>query len=695
LYDPKAHGWIYDDLLDAEALCRLGFNSVSVTMPSKPFWDAVGYQGKPDAADPERLPENVKRTRLPFFVDTVCWPWTLGAPAGSPEKTTLPQEAFTTGRHHWVPYRITGPGREAWLKAWRVYAGRYRDAEARVLMFELFNEPAYTDLNPDHRREFAAWLRDRHRSIEALNAAWRTRFASWDEAADIPSEEKLKEINGRLLDYDEYLAERFTALAAEGVAAVNALLPEALVGVQPMGGYALQPREAVWKHRLAAHETVVLTPTGGGRWSPGAGATKPPAALTDAPMAGAPLENDLLLPLAGSKMIFDNETYLRGQTARDTRNRLWQHVVAGLDGLTVFSWSKRGWIWWKDRDALVTEADKYPYSALNPLARRTEALRGIHDFAAEVQPLADRILPKPWGPAPCIGLLYSWPQARRWAVEPTARDKTAQYHAALRYSHWNCALVPSDGALAPDGLSGYEVLIAGGVRVVEPELPARLEAFVRGGGVLLAAEGAMAEDLYGRPLDTAKRLRLGFGEWLGAQETALKLPATPLAGAFPGAVRRLPDLRPVDAAGGTVVVATADGRPVVVRRALGRGFVYALGADLAGYPLAKLLAAVLEDAASARGMKAVPDAWRSVEARTADGALAPNVLVSRRSYPTHHALLLLNRDEYRKSIRLKLPGLTGAWRATEALSSTRLQARDGWYEVSLEPSSPAVVLLER
>ncbi len=694
LYDPKAHGWIYDELLDAQALCRLGFNSLSVTVPGKPFWDAVGYAGSGEHEDAGRLAETARRVGLPFYVDTVCWPWTLGKPASSPEKTALPAEAFTSGRHHWTPYRIIGPGREAWLKAWRLYAGRYHDAGARVLLFELLNEPAYVDLSPEHRREFAAWLRERHRTLEALNAAWGTRLASWEEAAAVDSDAKLKEVAGRFLDYDDYLSGRFAGLTAEGVAAVNALLPDALVGVQPMGGYALQPREAIWKHRLAAHESVVLTPTGGGRWSPGAGASRPPAALTESTMAGAPLENDLLLALAGTKMIVDNETYLRGQTARETRNRLWEHVVAGLDGLTIFSWSKRGWIWWKDRDALITEADKYPYSDLNPLARRTDALRGIHDFAAEVQPLADRILPKPWGPAPRVALLYSWPQARRWAVEPTARDKTAQYHAALRYSHWNCAIVPSDRALAADGLSGYEVVVAGGIRVAEPELPARLEAFVRGGGVLLVGEEPMAEDLYGRPLDTGKRLGVSFGAWLGAQQTTLEFPETPLAGALSGGVGRLPDLRDLKGTDGTVLLATADGRPVVVRHPLGRGLVYALGADLAGYPLAKVLAATLEDAVAARGAKAVPATWRAVEARTPDGRLAPNVLVSRRSYARHHAILLLNRDEYHKTVRLRVPGLSGTWRATEALSNKALVAADGWYELALGPSAPAVLLIQ-
>jgi len=698
LYDPKAHGWIYEELPTAQALCRLGFNSVSTTMPGEPFWASLGYRAaSSDRQDAGRLPETVRRWGLPFYVDTVCWDWTLGRPAHDPGATSLPAEAFTSGQNHWVPYRIIGPGRETWLKMWQIYAARYRDAGARVLMFELFNEPAYVDCGAGHPAEFAAWLRKRHGSLDALNAAWRSEFCTWEEAAVVPSAKDRKKLAGQVLDYDEYLAERFTELVEAGVGRVAAILPRTLVGVQPMGGYALHPREAVWKHRLARAETVVLTPTGGGRWTSGATATRPAPTLLESPIAGSPLEDDLLLALAGSKMLFDNETYLRGQTARDTRNRLWEHVAAGLDGLTVFAWSKRGWIWWKGRAELVTEADKYPYSALNPLARRTDAIRGIYDFAAEIQPLADRILPKPWGPAPRIGLLYSWPQARQWQIDPTGRDKTSQYHAALRYAHWNIAMRPSDGVLARDGCADLDVLIAAGVRVVEPEMPARLEAFVRDGGVLVVGEEPMAEDLYGRPLDTPRRLGFSLGPWLGEQTARVAFPKSPLIEALTGEVAGLPDLRSLNAPGADVVLAAskatagAKGKPVLTRRTLGRGVVYVIAADMAGYTLAKVLTAVLADAAEGRFAGTMPAAWRAAEVRLPDGSLASNVLVSRRSYPTHHVLLLLNRDAYRKSVRVQV---SAAWQVSEAISRTPLTARDGWCDVSLDPGAPAVVLVE-
>ena len=101
--------------------------------------------------DPGRLPVYAREVGLPFYMDLVCWPWTIGRPASPSDETNLPGSAFTSGKHHWTPYRITGSGRETWLKMWRLYAERYREAGVSVLAVELMNEPAYVDFGEAHR----------------------------------------------------------------------------------------------------------------------------------------------------------------------------------------------------------------------------------------------------------------------------------------------------------------------------------------------------------------------------------------------------------------------------------------------------------------------------------------------------------------------------------------------------------------
>jgi hypothetical protein len=57
--------------------------------------------------------------------------------------------------------------------------------------------------------------------------------------------------------------------------------------------------------------------------------------------------------------------------------------------------------------------------------------------------------------------------------------------------------------------------------------------------------------------------------------------------------------------------------------------------------------------------------------------LAPNVLVSRRSYAEHHALLLRNGDPFGKEVRVALPQLDGEWFVIAPLEGWALQAPSG------------------
>jgi hypothetical protein len=678
LFDPENHGWIYRDLFTAESIRRLGFNSYSATMPPQPFWEALGYGGKKREQDPARLAATYQRLGVPFYVDTVCWPYTLGAPGTDLAKTPLPPTALTEGRNHWMPYRITGEGRDVWLRLWRMYAQRYRDAGVPVIGFELLNEPAYLGRSADHMAEFATWLEKRYGTVAELNRVWGAELAGWQQAADVSKDDKVRKIAGRFFDYDDYLAEQFTALVRDGVAEVRRILPGAPVGVQTMGGYASSPREAVFKHRFVRYESLVLTPTGGGRWTAGGSASRPPRNRLASPIAPAPLENDLLLALADGKMIFDNETYLRGQTRREVRNRLWEHVISGLDGLTVFSWSKRGWAWWKDRAKVQTEADKYPYSNLNPIARRTDALRGILQFSEEVESLADDILPKHWGPTPTVGLLYSWPQARRRVLDATTPGKTAAYHAALRYDHCNLRLVPSDRAQEPAGLAGLRVLVLGGVRYLEPELVPVVWNFVQQGGTVVYGEAIPEWEIHGQPLAELP----GLGALGNADATPAECGEVPLRCGV-RTVRPLPRTE--------ILLRDDASRPVLLRRKVGKGWVYLQTADVVGYSLATLLDRVFAE------LDATPNWHRAADVRpTGQDEPAANVLVSRRSYADRHVLLLQNHDGYAKELRVRLPGLDANWQVTDGLAKKALRpATDGSVVIGLGAGDPAVLIWRR
>lgn len=150
-----------------------------------------------------------------------------------------------------------------------------------------------------------------------------------------------------------------------------------------------------------------------------------------------------------------------------------------------------------------------------------------------------------------------------------------------------------------------------------------------------------------------------------------------------------------------VILRDSNRRPVVTRRSQGAGLVYFQAADLIGYGLAEVCGVILSDAAKQRGRPTVPNSWRLAEIRSAHASgLATNVLLSRRSYATHHAFLLMNRDEYERAIRLRVPGLTGNWRVNQPLAAvpetkaTGADLASTGVRIDLAPGGPAVVLLE-
>ena len=666
LYGKAAQRFIYERPLDGESMARLGFNCYAGQVDPRLFWEAVGYQARhSDNFTHAMFLDHVRRMRYPFYVDMVCFPWTLGRPAED-KAAKLPEGMLHNGNRHWTPYRILGKGRETWLAMWRTYAQRYKGAGARVIFYELMNEPAYTATTADHRDEFVDWLKRRYGTLDRVNAAWGTAYASWGAIRNFKS---VRDCTGIFFDYDEYLADRFADLIREGRDAIEAITPGVPAAVQTMGGYTLLPRDAIHLSKLIPIERAVLTPTGGGRWTKGFANARPKAHTIDCGIGPSPLANDLLRAMAGDKMIVDNELYLGdGQTRAAMRDRLWKAAIAGLDGATWFSWSKRGWAWWKGRDNILREADLFPYSNLIPFARRADAIRGVLDFAQEMELVREYILPKPWGPPATIGMLHSWANARWAAWEPSWRDRTGNTHAAMRYLHWRFDMVPSHLATA-GRLARYGLLVAASTDHVEPALIERLTAFVRGGGTLLAVDSLMSHDLYGKPFDAAEllgvrvkgKLRVSAGDF-----GVVGLPEIPW---LPGPIRHAAARLSLDLLDGTETVwRDAQGHPIVTRRAMGKGSVYVVAADLRGYPLAKLLAAI-------RLRISAPPAMQIVDART--GELAPNVLVSRRSYPSHHALVLLNTDPFPKRLRIRLRDLNGAWHASDPLAGRRLRGPEG------------------
>ncbi|HOE12943.1 MAG TPA: beta-galactosidase trimerization domain-containing protein [bacterium] len=674
LYDPKLHGWIYEQPLNRESATRLGFNFYSMSLNPRPFYETVNYDARVPE-DPDYVATFARELRLPFYVDFVAWPWGLGAP-GQPDTGKLPDECRNPHSGHWMAYRIIGPGREIWLSIWRLYAQRLREAGVPVLMYELFNEPGYNAWTEDHRAEFIRWLQERYNSLETVNCVWGTSWNSWEEIRDYPAP---KTVPSLWLDYDEYLAEKFADLFKAGIDTIREIDPNAVCVIQPRRTAALVPWDAVHYDKILALEEVVVSPTDGGLWTPGTSGNQPDSRWSNAPMAPAPISSDLLPAMAGDRMLFDNELYLTGQTRRDVRNDWWTRVLMGYDGATLFSWSKRGWSWWDGLEKIKEEAEQHPYSALIPIARRTEALRGILDFAREMPRVRLNVLRKPWVENHNIGFVWSWGNARRLMCDGDLPEQAMRYYATLKYTHWPFEMIPSYPA-SSEHLSQFKVLFLPGTQYLERELQINLENYVRNGGLLVLGEKIPDRTPYGR--------LNGFDEWLGIRpgpgdfrRSTIRMPEEIKGDGAPKAIEGVEVVEPISLASTLsqrereidshhsgksrnpvstdrtimspfhTLIADSLERPVLIERQLGNGRIWYLTANLKGYDLATLLSWILEMAGQNRELLIRDES---------DGNCARNILVSFRRYndPSRHICVLLrNMDSYPKDLRITLnPG---------------------------------------
>ena len=661
LYDPDRHGWIYERPLDADSFRRIGFNLYSITLTPKPFYERIGYEARVPQ-DPDYVEKLARDIHAPFYVDYVAWPWTLGAP-GTADADVLPPDAINPGRNHWVPYRTIGKGREVWLELWRLYAERLRDANVPVMMYELFNEPIYIALTHDHRWEFITWLQERYGTLKKVNETWGSVYGSWREIQDHPSPMS----DGALwLDYDEYLADTFAELFKAGQHSVREVDPDAVCVIQPTKRAIYEPPGGVHLSKVSDLEEVIVGPTDGGLWTPGDVPDRPADNLLDCPLAPAPISSDLMFALAGERMLFENELYLTGQTRRSTRNDFWAHVLLGYDGATLFSWSKRGWAWWDGKRRVEEEAEKHPYCALLPPARRTKALRGVLDFALEIEEVRDLVLPKPWEPKPRVAFLWSWGNARRRAYDGEFAEKTMEYYAALRYTHWPMTILPSDAA-TPRALSEFDVVIAAGMDYLERSVVEPLANYVLRGGLLILGETLPVRTPYGPRNGLDRYFDLRFGE-IDKAANSLFLSDEICGPGLPREINLAHGVRAMDSSPGTdVILRDGEGRPVVVEQTLGSGAVWYQAAEIHGYSLATLLSWLLERAGVNKPV--------SVYAR--DGEYATNILLSSRYYENHIALLFLNKNRFPARLRISAAASLSSWSVSDPLDTGEILSPSG------------------
>ncbi len=355
-----------------------------------------------------------------------------------------------------------------------------------VVAWQLDNEFGCHDSTrcycPECRQAFAKWLDARYGSLEALNEAWGTRFWShiytdWDQitlptATNQPANPCLE------LDYDRFASDQMVSYQQVQIDVLREKDPNRLITTNFMG-FSFG---TVDYYDLAAPLDFVS-------WD------NYPMLEPLAPDKVA-LSHDAIRGLRNQPFWVMEEQAgptgqrLMGRTPLPGQLRLWtyQAIAHGADGIVYFRWR-----------TCLANTEEYWHGILDHHGQPGRRYREIADTGHELIRIGDRIegASSPRGAA----LLHTYDD--RWAIsiQPGAPGLDApqvitDYYRALRARH-----IPVD-VLSPDtDLTPYPLVVAPLLHIVTPDVAKRLEAYVRGGGVLVLGARTGVKDRSNRVVD--------------------------------------------------------------------------------------------------------------------------------------------------------------------------------------------------
>ncbi len=696
-YDPSLK-WIYEEPMNHEAAQRLGFDTAGyftseVWIKEKYVPDYVSFHNNPE--ETAFLTGIIQGLHLPLYVDFTCAGWAHGKLATSDKyKALIGTEALNAGgafgeRNHWVPYSVTHPtGRKLYADMWEFGTRRLKADGGQALFYELFNEPAYNDPSPYNRGLFAQYLERKYGETAKMNAVWRADYPSFAAAAQFKRE---AENPGLYVDWAKFMEDSFTDVCKLGVETIKQVDPAARCCVQVMGMdlYRALPKSNVNLYKLAPYLETMSTCTGGGIRGLEGGLVAPPAHAVEATSLSNDLTEGILTrhfyrAISAGKPIHDGEAYAAKNLASIT-NMLWLQLMRGGNAAYLFVWSKRAWDQdWKPSGSAEggrRVAEKFPWLFLNPWAKPTEMLTGAYRFKEDLYKVDDLFVPRNHNVAREVAVLVSYPTERYApAVGSLLQNEVRTYAGALEFAHYPQDVILEE-QLAEGRQKNYRVIVAAGVHNIYPDTVKYLREFVEQGGTLITGLEPLPEDEYGNPVDWGGLLDLKLGEAKPAEAGALTL-TLPQPAWLPGELTARP-YRPFSAGPGWEAVGSLGDQPVLVRKAVGGGQVYYLGAYLPQYALAGVLGAVLDSAGVAR----------YCDLRDAEhNELAVNVEVHKAVREGRTGYFFFNFDQYPKVVRLACAELAAGGAAVEPLTRRRLEVKDGAALLVLPPAGPAIVV---
>ena len=385
-----------------------------------------------------------------------------------------------------------------------------------AFLYELFNESSYNCQCPWNRRAFIADVKARYGTIAAANAAWGTDF---DSFRDLVFTDAIRTRPGPRYDWCRFSAKRYADILCKGKETIRGVDRRGNVYFTEQAAGA-PPEHLGMDYRLIADALDALTAEGGWRYG-------------FKTVFNAKDEMEEVVATGGSKHFFNlaffralakdrkpisnNEHYCtrfeNGKRVPSHRTdyitSLWLEVMHGVSSSFFYVLDKRS-------HETPTMKAAYEYvvnpsyrssSLLNPFNVKPEDLVAFKQFREELAPFEDKLLPMPRTRPATVAVYYSYPSmVQSKTLRPKAKRKvddftaiSTKWYTHLLHRHFPLRVVFDEdlGKLGPEVKA---LVFPGACEAVPPQAVRDAKAFEARGGLVLAAEDALAFDEYLKPL---------------------------------------------------------------------------------------------------------------------------------------------------------------------------------------------------
>jgi beta-galactosidase len=345
---------------------------------------------------------------------------------------------------------------------------------------------------------FRIWLQRRYQTLEALNAAWETRFwgqryAHWEEILP-PRLSPAQPNPGQCLDYRRFMSDSLLECFLNEARILREITPHVPVTTNLMASF-----KPIDYFSWAPHLDVIAF-------------DNYPAHNT--PPAEVAFTHDLMRSLKRGQphLVMEQApgaVNWRPQNPQRRPGRLrlqsWQAIARGADGVMYFQWRQSRAGAEKFHSAVVSHEG----------SERTRIFREVEQIGAELKQIAPlvagtRLLAQ-------AAILMDWPNW--WALEyrPGPSDRLNYWELLLQYYRPLHALNVAVDVVSPEAdLQPYRLVIAPLLYLLRPGLARKLETFVEGGGIFLTTFFSGIVDEYDRVVTGGypAELRRLLGIWV-------------------------------------------------------------------------------------------------------------------------------------------------------------------------------------